>query len=521
MSALTFETRTASKDTLSTVYRMMLFNSHAFIYAFLPITLVLFQFAKRLGDNVVVTTLSLVSILFYCFSDVKSLPLLLISTTINYGAYVLLSRETNSINRRYIFLTIIVADLLCIGYFKYVPLINQFSTLLPVPIHIDEPLLPSGISFYTFTQLALLVDVYRGQKVFVNFPGYTLFVNWFPHIIAGPVLHHGQMLRQFSWSRNDNGSSFSQIERAIVLFVVGLASKILVADEFAKIVNQGFHSVEYGTPLSFLEAYITVISYSFQLFFDFAGYSNMAIGISLLFGIDLPKNFRQPYSAIDLVDFWQRWHISLSTFLRDYVYIPLGGNRKGSLRKYVNLLLTMVIGGIWHGATLNFIVWGLIHGVALILNHFVRDKVLDICRKPIGRMFCRIVTFMIVTLIWIPFRAKDLHGAFSVLLSLVGANGVSVNATAHAQLSHLFKGIVIQQEGFFPHLALNELSWLSLFLISIVLCHQRLNVDERLQNAVYLKKTTFRLILMVTMSILFMITVLNIGKPSEFLYFRF
>lgn len=355
----------------------------------------------------------------------------------------------------------------------------------------------------------------------MNFPRYTLFVNWFPHIIAGPVLHHGQMLRQFSWSRNDNGTSVSQIERAVVLFIFGLATKILIADEFAKIVNQGFHSVEHGTPLSFFEAYITVISYSLQLFFDFAGYSNMAIGISLLFGIDLPKNFRQPYSAIDLVDFWQRWHISLSTFLRDYVYIPLGGNRKGSTRKYVNLLLTMVIGGIWHGATLNFIVWGLIHGLALILNHFVRDKVLDICRKPIGRIFCRIVTFMIVTLAWIPFRAKDLHGALSVMLSLVGANGVSVNTAAHARLSHLFRGIIIQEDGFFPHLAINELSWMSLFLISIGLCHQRFNVDERLQSVRYLNNTTYRLILVVAMSMLFMITVLNIGKPSEFLYFRF
>jgi alginate O-acetyltransferase complex protein AlgI len=499
----------------------MLFNSHLFIYAFLPITLILFQFTKRFGDNVVVAILSVVSILFYCFSDVKSLPLLLSSITINYVAYVLLSRETNSTNRRYMFSTIIAADLLCIGYFKYVPLINQFFNLLSVPIHVDEPLLPSGISFYTFTQLALLVDVYRGQKVFVNIPRFTLFVNWFPHIIAGPVLHHGQMLRQFSWSRNDNGTSISHIERAIVLFIFGLATKILIADELAKIVNQGFHSVEHGTPLSFFEAYITVISYSFQLFFDFAGYSNMAIGISLLFGIDLPKNFRQPYSAIDLVDFWQRWHISLSTFLRDYVYIPLGGNRKGSVRKYVNLLLTMVIGGIWHGATLNFIVWGLIHGLALILNHFVRDKVLDICRKPIGRIFCRIVTFMIVTFAWIPFRANDLHGAFSVLLSLVGANGVSVNTAAHARLSHLFRGIIIQEDGFFPHLALNALSWMSLILMSIGLCHQRFNVDERLQSASYLKNTTYRLILVVAMSILFMITVLNIGKPSEFLYFRF
>jgi alginate O-acetyltransferase complex protein AlgI len=499
----------------------VLFNSHFFIYAFLPITLILFHIAKWLGVNVVVATLSLVSILFYCLSDVKSLPLLLSSITINYGAYVLLSRERNSNNRRYIFLTIIAADLLCIGYFKYVPLINQFFALLSVPIHIVEPLLPSGISFYTFTQLALLVDVYRGQKVFVNFQRYTLFVNWFPHIIAGPVLHHGQMLQQFSWSRNDNGSSFSQIERAIVLFVVGLASKILVADEFAKVVNQGFHSVEYGTPLSFFEAYITVISYSFQLFFDFAGYSNMAIGISLLFGIDLPKNFRQPYSAIDLVDFWQRWHISLSTFLRDYVYIPLGGNRKGSIRKYVNLLLTMVIGGIWHGATLNFVVWGSIHGLALILNHVVRNKILFICMKPSGRIFCRIVTFMIVTLAWIPFRAKDLHGAFSVLLSLVGANGVSVSTSAHARLSHLFRGIIIQEDGFFPHLAFNELSWMSLFLISIGLCHQRFNVDERLQSATCLNNIICRLILVVTMSILFIITVLNIGKPSEFLYFRF
>jgi hypothetical protein len=181
----------------------------------------------------------------------------------------------------------------------------------------------------------------------------------------------------------------------------------------------------------------------------------------------------------------------------------------------------MIIGGIWHGATLNFIVWGLIHGLALILNHVVRSKILDICRKPIGRIFCRIVTFMIVTLAWIPFRAKDLQCAYSVLLSLVGANGVSVNPAAHARLSNLFKGLIIQKDGFFPHLALNKLTWLSLLLISIGLCHQRFNVDERLQSASYLKNTTYRLILVVAMSILFMITVLNIGKPSEFLYFRF
>jgi alginate O-acetyltransferase complex protein AlgI len=499
----------------------MLFNSHLFIYAFLPISLILFNVVKRFGDNVVIATLSLISILFYCFSDVRSLPLLLCSIVINYVAYVLLSREAESTKRKFMFVAIVTVDLLCIGYFKYIPLVNQFLVVISTPTRIDVPLLPSGISFYTFTQLALLVDVYRGQKVITNFPRYTLFMNWFPHIIAGPVLHHGQMLRQFTWSRDNSGNQWGHIERGIILFIFGLASKILIADEFAKIVNQGYQSIEHGTPLSFFEAYITVISYSFQLFFDFAGYSNMAIGVSLLFGIDLPKNFRQPYSAIDLVDFWQRWHISLSTFLRDYVYIPLGGNRKGSARKYVNLLLTMVIGGIWHGATLNFVVWGLIHGVVLIVNHLVRDKVLGICRNRSGRIFCRIVTFTIVTLAWIPFRSKDLHDSVSLFLSLVGANGLSVNPAVHGQLLHLVRGMNVQSNGFFPHVSFSELSWLTLVVIAGCLSHQRLNVDERLQDASNHKNKTFRIVMMVAMSILFMITVLNIGKPSEFLYFRF
>ena len=174
----------------------MLFNSHPFIYAFLPISLILFNAVKRFGDNVVIATLSLISILFYCFSDVRSIPLLLCSIVINYVAYVLLSREAESTKRKFMFVAIVTVDLLCIGYFKYIPLVNQFLAVISMPTRIDVPLLPSGISFYTFTQLALLVDVYRGQKVITNFPRYTLFMNWFPHIIAGPVLHHGQMLRQ-------------------------------------------------------------------------------------------------------------------------------------------------------------------------------------------------------------------------------------------------------------------------------------------------------------------------------------
>jgi alginate O-acetyltransferase complex protein AlgI len=295
--------------------------------------------------------------------------------------------------------------------------------LTGVPMPLANIILPLGISFFTFQQIAYLVDVMRGAKVERDFVSYTLFVSFFPHLIAGPLVHHAEMIPQFKRAGSTRNAGMAA--RGVAIFVAGLFKKVVIADNLAQFVSPVFAHVDGGGSVAAGWAWLATLGYTLQIYFDFSGYSDMALGLGLLFGIRLPVNFRSPYRATSIIDFWRRWHITLSRFLRDYLYIPLGGNRHGEGRRYLNLLLTMLLGGLWHGAGWTFVVWGGLHGLYLCINHLWQGA--RIAARGSAVIFMRVagwaLTFVAVVIAWIFFRAGTMHGAWQMLRGLFGSRG--------------------------------------------------------------------------------------------------
>ena len=324
----------------------MLFNSYQFIFLFLPITWAGYFLLGRFSNWSPVVWLALASLVFYSVSNWQFVALLLASIAFNYVIGSLLIRAKLSSAARFAALTAGVAgDLLVLGYFKYAGfLAANLNALVSTQLTVNI-LLPVGISFYTFTQIAFLVDAYRGEVARYRLPYYALFVTYFPHLIAGPIIHHRDVIPQFEQEQSKR-PDLHLVRYGLMIFSIGLFKKTCMADAI-----QPFVALAFGpTPPSFDQAWIGALAYTFQLYFDFSGYSDMAIGISLMFGIFLHLNFNSPYKAKNIIDFWRRWHMTLSQFLRDYLYIPLGGNRRGIVLRYVNLIITMALGGLWHGA---------------------------------------------------------------------------------------------------------------------------------------------------------------------------
>src|SRR6201996_1182088 len=391
----------------------MLFNSYSFIFLFLPVVLLSYFGCARFGRLAPVVWLALASLAFYSFSNWQFVPLLLASIAFNYGiGHLLIARQLRPAPRFAVLTVGVAGDLVVLAIFKYAGFLaanldTLFATGLTVAI-----LLPVGISFYTFTQIAFLVDAYRGQVARYALPHYALFVTYFPHLIAGPILHHKDMIPQFERAESKRPDAHLML-CGLMIFAIGLFKKTGLADGIQPLVSVAFGP---GHP-SFDQAWIGALAYTFQLYFDFSGYSDMAIGISLMFGIFLPLNFNSPYKASSIVDFWRRWHMTLSQFLRDYLYIPLGGNRRGRVLRYVNLMITMLLGGLWHGAAWTFVVWGALHGAYLCINHAWSNF-----GPSVSPRFTRVanaaafaLTFVSVVIAWVFFRADSISSATFVL----------------------------------------------------------------------------------------------------------
>ena len=379
----------------------MLFNSLLFLLLFLP--LVFLGYRMLLGTGrpaLVLGWLSLASLCFYAAWAPAFVGLLLLHVAANG----LLARW---LPHRGVFAAAIVANLAVLGLFKYadflVQTVNQLSAAgLPSP----QLVLPVGISFFTFTQIAFLADLQRGLKADRSPLRYLLFVTWFPHLVAGPVIHHARVMPQLERAARRPPRALA-VQAGLTLFVLGLAKKVLLADTLAGPADAAFEAARAGTSLDIASAWSGVLAYTLQLYFDFSGYSDMACGLSLMFGVRLPLNFHSPYRAVGIIEFWRRWHMTLSRFLRDYLYIPLGGSRCSPWRHRVNLMATMVLGGLWHGASWNFVLWGAVHGVMLVLHQAWRS--LSPWRLPTALAVP--LTFVLVALAWIPFRAADLDSA--------------------------------------------------------------------------------------------------------------
>ena len=400
----------------------MLFNSYPFILLFLPIALAGYFWLGRRSNLTPVIWLALASITFYAIGSWQFVALLLLSIAFNYGVgHLLIVAELAPMQRKAALAFGVAGDLLVLGIFKYAGFATEninalFGTHFAVHI-----LLPVGISFYTFTQIAFLVDAWRGQVAAYALPHYALFVTYFPHLIAGPILHHKDMIPQFEHEESKHPDAHL-ILCGVIIFAIGLFKKTCLADGIQPLVALAF---EARSP-SFDQAWLGALAYTFQLYFDFSGYSDMAIGISLMFGIFLPVNFNSPYKAASIVDFWRRWHMTLSQFLRDYLYIPLGGNRRGRVLRYVNLLITMLLGGLWHGAAWTFVVWGALHGAYLCVNHAFNALVLNfppLLARP-TRIAGAVLTFLAVVVAWVFFRAESVTSALRVLHAMTDPSNI-------------------------------------------------------------------------------------------------
>ena len=407
----------------------MLFNSFPFLFVFLPLTLAGFFLLARVSHAWAAAWLAAASLAFYGWWNPVYVLLLVASICFNFTVGLAIVREGGNRRAGSLFAGGVAANLALLGYYKYADFFVSNLNQLGADLTLPHVVLPLGISFFTFTQIAFLADAYRGRAAEYRFTHYCLFVTYFPHLIAGPVLHHREMMPQFGEAATYR-VNWESLAVGFTIFFIGLFKKTVLADGIAEYVRPVFNAPAGGAALGALDAWGGALAYTFQLYFDFSGYSDMAIGLSLLFGVRLPLNFASPYKAGSIIEFWRRWHMTLSRFLRDYLYFALGGNRRGMLWRYFNLMATMLLGGLWHGASWTFVVWGGLHGLYLLVNHAWRQL-----RERLGwtgphgrasRAAAVLVTFLATVVAWVVFRADTVTHAWAILQAMAGANGVTL-----------------------------------------------------------------------------------------------
>jgi len=400
----------------------VLFNSYAFIFGFLPAAVAAYLVALRIGGSLAASVVALAfSAGFYLAGEHHYPWLIFVSILLNFliGHAVLAARPDTGKTWLIVGLVMNLGVLFAFKYSGF--FIGQLNLVANAQIPDPGLSLPVGISFYTFTQIAFLCDCYGRHATKTDPVRYGLFVTYFPHLIAGPILHHKEMVPQFMRARIPNLPV--RFYAGVGMFTLGLAKKTLLADPCGRIASEIFAAAALG-PVHFISAWVGALAYTGQIYYDFSGYSDMAIGMSYMLGIRLPFNFNSPYKSRSIIEFWRRWHITLSRFLRDYLYIPLGGSRKGKVRRYVNLAATMVLGGLWHGAGWTFLVWGAIHGAGLALAHGWRDL-----RMPRLPPFCSYaMTLLLVVMAWVPFRAPTIEIAATLWAGMLGMGGFSLPA---------------------------------------------------------------------------------------------
>lgn len=487
----------------------MLFNSYPFLFLFLPVVFAgYFAFLHFQKVRVATFWLVLASLFFYAFWNPAYLPLLLVSLGFNYfiGSYL---ARSESRYRKGVLALGILGNVFLLAYFKYTDFfLGSLNNIFDAGFSLPGILLPLAISFFTFQQIAYLVDSYRGLTKEYSFLNYSLFVTFFPQLIAGPIVHHREMMPQFE-SAQERNINYRNIATGLFILSVGLCKKVLIADTLAVWANAGFGS---DVPLSFFEAWSTALAYTFQLYFDFSGYTDMAIGAALLFNIRLPLNFNGPYRAKNIQEFWRRWHITLTNFLRDYVYIPLGGNRAGIVRRYFNVFAVFLIGGLWHGAAWTFVAWGALHGTAMAIYGMW---------SKLGVSLPTIVswgtTFVFVVFSWVMFRAESFADAFSLWKGMLGFNGISIPGMAESFLLSLSPPL--QFNGFLPTvwpvygmpLSIVLLVYIGLFALIFTLPNTHTIATRFRPTVLYFASTVVG----------FLVCIYFMGRVSEFIYFNF
>ncbi len=496
----------------------MLFNSYPFIWLFLPVALAGFFLAARFRHEAAAAWLALCSLFFYGYWDVHYVPLLLLSITVNYqiGKQISNHIEKQAAQRAKMWLIIgLVFDLGLLAHYKYTNFfLDNWVTLTGSAIDFPNIILPLGISFFTFTQIAYLADCHKGIVKERNPVHYLLFITYFPHLIAGPILHHKQMMPQFAHAKTYRISQ-ENIAIGLTIFAIGMFKKMAIADPLSTFVGPVFAVSKHPGLLSTEEAWLGALAYCLQLYFDFSGYSDMAIGLSRLFGIKMPLNFNSPYKSTSIIDFWRRWHMTLSQFLRDYLYIALGGNRKGKTRRHINLLLTMLLGGLWHGAGWTFIIWGGLHGIYLTANHVFREFFPPSNDKTVAARARAITGWLLTTLgvifAFVVFRATSVNDAMLVLLAMIGAQSAIEGDAVIKFLEHADEG------------------WDYVLLAGLIalFAPNTQEIMSRFQPASDAVDSQTRwqwqpsILLALLTAVVLSYSIVNIGQVSEFLYFQF
>lgn len=391
----------------------MLFNSYEFILLFLPLIWLLYFGLKN--PRMRLWLLAISSYFFYGYWNYKFIPLLLFSTLVDFFVGKKIGKLADRKKSKKWLLLSIVVNLGFLGFFKYANFFAENLALIGgnsaefIPWDI---VLPVGISFYTFQSMSYTIDIYRGNfKPYEDFLAFSTYVSFFPQLVAGPIVRHDELVPQLL---EPSQPESSKVVIGLQRFILGLAKKVIIADSIGNAVDQ---TLIHITDLSTLEAWMCALGYTFQLYFDFSGYSDMAIGLGRLFGLNFPENFNSPYKSKSITEFWRRWHMTLSFWLRDYLYISLGGNRKGKSRTYFNLVMTMLLGGLWHGANWVFVVWGLFHGIMLAVERLFKGK------NIVPRRFRLPLTFLMVVIGWVVFRSPDLEFALIWLKKLFSFEG--------------------------------------------------------------------------------------------------
>ena len=460
----------------------MLFNSYIFIFCFLPVAVTLyFLFATR-SHRLANVFLAIASLFFYAYWKFEYLPILLSSVIVNYiFGRVILEQTSKRMKCTWLVVVAILFNVFLLGYYKYADFaIFNINAVFSTDIEFRNILLPLAISFFTFQQIAYIVDCSRGEVKDKSFYDYILFITFFPQLIAGPIVHHSEMMPQFA-DNTQKKVNLKNVASGIFIFAIGLAKKVVVADALSPYVSNIF---DVASVLTCADAWSGSLAYTMQLYFDFSGYCDMAIGIALMFNIRLPINFYSPYKATNIQEFWRCWHMTLSRFFMEYIYIPLGGNRKGNCKTYLNLFTVFVIGGIWHGAAWTFVVWGIMHGLAIVVHRIWRFYGVRMW-TPCAWF----LTFMFVNVAWVFFRAQSFGDALKVLRAMFDFN-----------LSGWSAGFI------YPKIILFVALLISFFFANGISRLEKFKPD--------LKSFIF-------VSILLVLSFAQLSKYSEFLYFNF
>ena len=485
----------------------MLFNSYVFIFAFLPITLLGYFTLNRFEKYTWAKFwLVVCSVYFYGYFNPSYLWIILSSIAVNYALsfYFEKTRQRRSLFRRFLYGLGLTFNIGLLVFYKYLDFLFEVgSNLLNTdPIYMGL-VLPLGISFFTFQQVSYLVDAYNGKAKPYGLIDYSLFVTFFPQLIAGPIVLHSEVIPQFERKKNlafdpDN------FAKGLFAFSRGLAKKVIVADNFGKIVTFGYANIP---SLTSFESILTILAYTFQIYFDFSGYCDMASGIAYMFNIRLPLNFHSPYKATDISEFWKRWHMTLTRFLTNYVYIPLGGNRRGKLRTYLNVLAVFVISGIWHGAGYTFILWGLLHGIAMVFCRAFKQQI-----GKIPSAVTWIATFVFINVTWVYFQADSVASA-NLLLSRIFSGGFSLNFELTETLLNIIPISILANILEFNGIL--NLLMIAIVVLFTVICLSLPNVQE--------KTSTFTPSLsnLLTTAFLLIWSILSLSGVSTFLYFNF